>query len=96
MTTYKKVPFAEFLADAPRADAKRNYVGFISKDGRLASFGGVSYDETGFGLNVKYNDGSVSRNKFDGTGMNIFISHEEEIDRSNNDLYAIYKTGETE
>lgn len=90
MSIYKTVPFSEFLADAPRADVKRKYAGFISKDGRLASFGGVSYDENGFGLNVKYNDGSVSRNKFDGTAMNIFISYEEEIDRSNNDLYAIY------
>ena len=90
MAIYKTVPFAEFLADAVSHSSKRNYAGFISKDGRLASLGGVSYDASGFGLNVKYNDGSVSRNKFDGTALNILMSHGEEIDRSNNDLYAIY------
>lgn len=96
MAIYKTVPFSEFLADTARVDTKREYVGFISKDGRLAKFSGVSYDECGQGLKVEYNDGSVSRNRFDGTAMNVFISYEKEIDLSNGNLYAIYIIGETE
>ncbi len=42
MKKLKTVPFAEYLDDVRNNTTERNYLGFISRDGRLVSYGGIS------------------------------------------------------
>ena len=90
MKNLKTVPFAEYLDDVRNNDPKHTYLGFISRDRRLVAYEGISY-AVDF-LAVKYNDGSTSVNRLDGTCPGIYVGFEQElIDRSHNDLFAIYE-----
>ena len=93
MQDIKEVPFSDFLEDVKRADSNREYMGFRSRDGRLVEYRGVSYCVELPFLEVKYKDGTASRNHYDGTGVDTSIGYEEtpSYPGRKNDLFALYQ-----
>lgn len=90
MKNLKTVPFAEYLDDVRNNAPSHNYLGFISRDGRLVAYEGISYTNTC--LTVKYADGTHSVNNFNGECISVFWGFTEEcIRKPENDLFAIYE-----